>query len=89
METHIDYKIRFIIRKTSKIVVSVIFNTGYYAEVEGQEVYIRTNHFWGDTHEFLPDVTPEEITGYYNGRLAEYAVDMDLTPIPEQEANDE
>lgn len=89
IETHIDYKIRRVVRKANKTVVSVIFNTGYYAEIDGQQVYIRTEHFWGDTNEFAVNTTMEQIIAYYNSKLAGYAVSMGLTPIPEQEANDE
>lgn len=84
IETHIDYKIRRVVRKANKTVVSVIFNTGYYAEIDGQQVYIRSNRFWGDTNEFQPAKTRNEFIIFYNDKLKIFADEKGLLPIPQQ-----
>lgn len=88
--THCDYKLRWIVFHDNKIVVSVIFYKGFYAEdEEGNMVYHRGETFWGDTNEFQTGKTYDDIVKYYDVLLEEFGAVEGLTPIPEQVVSDE
>lgn len=84
METHCDYKIRWILEKEKSNIVSVVFTTGHYEEIEGEEVYVRSGRFWGDTNEFRPAKTHDEFIIFYNDKLKKWADKKGLVSIPEQ-----